>query len=120
MSLRDYANSTNTGFQFPVLGVSSLAASGAVTCASVAATGAVTSASVTATGAVGAASVTSVSALVSGASLRAPALATVSQAALPAAADLPALNAATVGCVAVCGAAAVAPFAPGQLVLVIA
>lgn len=47
-------------------------------------------------------------------------LATVSQAALPAAADLPAIGAAAVGCVAVCGAAAVAPFQPFQLVRVVA
>jgi len=47
-------------------------------------------------------------------------LATVSQAAIPAAANLPALAVETVGCLAVCGAAAVAPFQAGQVVRIIA
>lgn len=47
-------------------------------------------------------------------------LATVSQAALPVAANLPAIGADAVGCIAVCGAAAVAPFQPFQLVRVVA
>lgn len=47
-------------------------------------------------------------------------LTTVSQAALPAGADLPAIGAQAVGCIAICGAAAVAPFQPFQLVRVVA
>jgi hypothetical protein len=47
-------------------------------------------------------------------------LATVSQAALPAAANLPALAVETVGCLTVCGAAAVAPFQAGQVVRIVA
>jgi hypothetical protein len=47
-------------------------------------------------------------------------LVTVSQAALPAGADLPALGVQAVGCIAVCGAGAVAPFQPFQLVRVVA
>jgi len=47
-------------------------------------------------------------------------LATVSQAALPVGADLPALAVETVGCLAVCGADAVAPFQAGQVVLIVA
>jgi uncharacterized protein YuzB (UPF0349 family) len=47
-------------------------------------------------------------------------LQTVSQAALPADANLPALAAETVGCIAVCGAAATGLFTPGELVRVVA
>lgn len=47
-------------------------------------------------------------------------LTTVSQAAIPVAANLPAIGAQAVGCVAVCGANAVAPFQPFQLVRVVA